>query len=72
MQTALNLTRRVALRLPSSHLSRCTSRRDRSCHSLVHSTYQMTSTAPVDAAELKPELVAEVDALKKQLAALEV
>ena len=32
----------------------------------------MTSTAPVDAAELKPELVAEVDALKKQLAALEV
>ena len=42
------------------------------CGAALHTTYQMSSPTPMEADVPKPELVAEVEALKKQMAALEV
>ncbi len=65
------------MRLPLSRQtakSPLTRRRDPSaCSSLAKSAYQMSSMAPMETdGAPKAELVAEVDALKAQLAQLEV
>ena len=73
MRTAVHLGRSVAHRVSPVLRPSIVRSSDRTkCTAVVQTTYQMSAPATMEAEAPKAELVAEVEALKKQMAALEV